>query len=252
MKIVIAGTPISKNRHKCGCRGHKPFAYDPQIKKDMDYVRVQMSNAYNQIWNSENKADVLKATELSEAESFHVVFTFAFPISKNESHGSRNAKLWGFIPYNEKPDNDNLEKFYMDCGTGILWPDDCRIVINESRKYYSENPRTEIEVMVNKSLTLNKKAEDILKVFSPTKLKEFLEDVICFLQFPPERVDEMVEEIQTENKKSFLTTAACFLSEFAEKYGDDLKKIQKFKGLRKDLEEEENFFVSLAKGKFNV
>lgn len=44
------------------------------------------------------------------------------------------------------PDIDNLQKSLLDALNGIVWDDDAKITHIEAWKFYSEKPRTEIEV----------------------------------------------------------------------------------------------------------
>jgi len=147
MKIVIPGTPIAKKRHKCGCRGNKPFAYDPQLKQEMEAVKWEMLSAFDNAINSKNKEIVVEASNLTVAKSFEVTYDFLFPVKKSETKVKRMAKLAGLQPHNIKPDLDNLEKFYTDCATGIFWTDDCQITVMSSKKSYDDNPRTEMEII---------------------------------------------------------------------------------------------------------
>ncbi len=233
MKIVISGNPIGKSRHKCACIGNKPRAYDPQIKNQMQEVKEKMLEAWNSAFDSENKEIVMDASNLAQAESFQVSFTFLFPVPKSGKKGHQNAKLWGFQSHNSKPDFDNLEKFYSDCATGIIWKDDCQVVFNTSKKYYDENPRIEMEIMVKKDLKVHPDAEAVLLVFGPEKLKEFLKDVSAFWPWRASRVDEIVASSEIEGKDKMLVALSALLAEFASKHAEDLKKIQKYK--RKDL-----------------
>jgi Holliday junction resolvase RusA-like endonuclease len=236
MKIVIEGTPIAKKRHRCACRGRKPISYDPQLKEDMENVRFKMTEAFNEVFeNLKTEQPVgyaLEASELTMAKSFEVSFTFMFPPNKSDTLAKRNAKLWGFQSHNTKPDFDNLAKFYADCATGVLWEDDCQVVIGDSKKIYHENPRTEIDIKVKKGLQLNPKAEGVLLIFGPEKLKSFLKDIQAFWPWPACRVDEIreIEEHHRNKQEETLTALAALLIEFGVKYGDELKKIQKFKG----------------------
>ena len=45
-----------------------------------------------------------------------------------------------------KPDVDNYFKSVTDACTGLIWHDDAQVVSETTNKYYSENPRIEIEV----------------------------------------------------------------------------------------------------------
>lgn len=67
---------------------------------------------------------------------------FYFPIPINHRKGT--IKEGDF--YLHRPDLDNLEKFIIDIGTGILYEDDRYIVKIQSEKIYSLQPRTEISI----------------------------------------------------------------------------------------------------------
>lgn len=250
MKIVIEGPPIAKKRHKCACRGRHAIAYDPQIKDEMEDVKLKMLRAWNAAWESGNSEMVRKASNLTKAQSFDVTYTFLFPINKSDTTAQKNAKLWGFQSHNVKPDRDNLEKLYSDCGTGILWTDDCQITFGASKKYYSENPRTEIEIMVKEDLKLSPNVEAVLLVFGPERLKEFLYDIhSSFLYIHPDKIDELLPMSDEPDKEQHFQTLASLLTKFSAKYCNDLKKIQKIKIEDSD---EQDVLKAIEEGEFNI
>ena len=52
-----------------------------------------------------------------------------------------------------KPDVDNYMKTYLDAFNGLLWLDDGQVVDARLRKYYSECPRTEINIKFKRGFT---------------------------------------------------------------------------------------------------
>ena len=52
-----------------------------------------------------------------------------------------------------KPDVDNYAKTYLDAFNGLLWLDDGQVVDLRTRKYYSENPRIEINIKFKRGFT---------------------------------------------------------------------------------------------------
>ena len=50
------------------------------------------------------------------------------------------------IPHTIKPDRDNLDKYGLDCMSKIVFADDCQVYGGEIYKFWSMNPRTEIEI----------------------------------------------------------------------------------------------------------
>ena len=229
MKLTIYGPPIAKQRHRCACVGRRrnhPKAIDLQghTKKA---IQFQMKQAIKKAFASESKEIVMKASELAQVASFDVTLTFLFPIPKSLTRAQKNAKLWGMVTNTDKPDLDNLEKMYLDCLSKVFWNDDSEVVCLQSKKYYSENPRTEIEIMAKKGIAVAPNVESALKTISPTELREFLEDVREFLQWAPERVDELLPQSEEAHVAEEINNIAYALISFADKYSDKLKKIAK-------------------------
>lgn len=68
------------------------------------------------------------------------------PIQKSSSKHQKELKEAGIIRPVQKPDIDNYFKGVTDPLTGIVWEDDNQIVHAEIDKYYSNDPRIEIEL----------------------------------------------------------------------------------------------------------
>jgi len=60
---------------------------------------------------------------------------------------SKSSKLDG-TPHYKRPDNDNLQKMYLDClqMAGNILTDDSIVSEIHAYKVYSKNPRTEIVI----------------------------------------------------------------------------------------------------------
>lgn len=229
MKIVIPGKPIPKARPRVGSRGQWAIVYDPQQREKKE-VKEIITNCISAISSATDKEMQLEVSKLSHNQSLVVTCVFYQSVSDRLTNVAQNAKLWGFEQPIQKPDVDNLLKFYLDCGNGILWHDDSQIISCTGVKKFSKNPRTEIEIMPFKEIKLHPKAEGIMKIFGPDELKEFLRDVWKITALHPSQVDEI-----SDNREIWLTTAARFLSDFAEKHTDRLKKIRKYDGLSDDI-----------------
>lgn len=71
--------------------------------------------------------------------------TARFPIApswtKKKQAAARSGELWPCT----KPDSDNLLKI-LDALNGVVWVDDCQVVVATVRKIYSERPGLTIEV----------------------------------------------------------------------------------------------------------
>ena len=67
-------------------------------------------------------------------------------VQSSVSKKERNLRLSGSHRPVVKPDTDNYIKSTLDGLNGLLWEDDNQIVDLIAHKYYSDNPRVEIEV----------------------------------------------------------------------------------------------------------
>ena len=74
-----------------------------------------------------------------------VVANFDFGIGMPASWSfRRKAKSLG-QPVVTRPDLDNYEKFYLDCGNGILWEDDSQVYFVTKAKKYTNMPKVVID-----------------------------------------------------------------------------------------------------------
>lgn len=227
LKLIIEGDPIAKTRHRCGCRGKYPVAYDPQVKEQMEPMRKLILNWWNKQFDNPESEQAQQAQLLAHSNTFYVTMQFFMPINRSCNPGLANMKLWGLVDCNEKPDFDNLSKFYSDCMTGIVWPDDKMVVCGIAHKVrYSKNPRTEITIMSKKDLTLDERQLSVFKAFSPDDLKEFIKEAyeLSMLLGCNENYFRDNDNIPGE---PFLSEASMLLIKFASKFSDKLKKIAK-------------------------
>lgn len=70
------------------------------------------------------------------------------PIPKSASETLRAQMLSGEVRPTVKPDGDNIAKLVADALNGIAYDDDKCIVDWLSRKFYSDDPRTEITIEI--------------------------------------------------------------------------------------------------------
>lgn len=222
-RLVIPGIPIPWARP--AGRIHR---YDSQ-KKEKEIVRLQLRYAAR-----ENR---YQGHLLDHGEHYAIKLYFYIPVPRSCNTSEKNAKLWGFEVANEKPDVDNLTKFYLDCANGILWSDDKRIIEAHPKKVYSENPRTIIEIMTKQNLSVPSNVEGILRVFGPQQLKEFARNVKQLSYLTEEQINESVAESEKPNKERWLAWTALLLSRFAQAHAEDLKKITKFKDIEIELKQ---------------
>ena len=212
MKLILLGKPVAKARARAYPRGKHIMFYDPQTDLKQD-VRRQFHRFV---------LESVEASALAQAAAFTVDWYFYLPVADSCPAALRNAKLWGFDLPNHKPDYDNLEKFYLDCANGILWRDDAMVIDAGAHKRYSSQPRIEVTIMEKKPIQVKEKIEKIMCTFSPEELKEFMCAVkimsTCFVQH---------EDVPDHSMSGWMSHTARFLCEFARKYANILKKIEK-------------------------
>jgi Holliday junction resolvase RusA-like endonuclease len=69
-----------------------------------------------------------------------------FSIPKSTSKKNKEKMLQGEIRPTKKPDWDNVGKIISDALNEMAYKDDCQIVCATVRKWYSDNPRVEVEI----------------------------------------------------------------------------------------------------------
>ena len=132
MKITIPIEPVSQLRPRATSRGGHTRVYDPpKVKTYKDSVRAFLKD-----YPIKRFSDV----ELDVKAKFYL------PVQKNISKKERERKLSHKVRPCKKPDIDNLQKSLLDALNGIVWDDDAKITHIEAWKFYSEKPRTEIEI----------------------------------------------------------------------------------------------------------
>lgn len=69
-----------------------------------------------------------------------------FPIPKSTSKKKAELMRTKQIPYTNKIDTDNLAKIILDSINNIAYDDDKQVYRLEVEKWYSDNPRVEVEL----------------------------------------------------------------------------------------------------------
>ena len=231
MKIIIEGDPIAWKRPSQGRKGIHVWRYDSQ-KEDKERFQWLMQAQWNNAFDNPTSTIAEEARSVALADVLAVNLTFLFKPNKSDSERLKNAKAWGIIPHKEKPDWDNLAKFVMDCGNGLLWSDDKIVNCSVVRKDYSNKPRTIIEIMTKENLNTDSKTRKILEVFGPEKLNQFVEDVKKFDYLSKASIADHSGEGCGLAKGEWQSRAAMLLAEFAEKHSPALHLINKYKAIR--------------------
>lgn len=211
MKIIIPGIPIPKARHKPCRRGNFIHHYDPQNveKKSLaKFLRSEIEKSY----------DFTKYL----AFTMHILFYFKYP---------KDYFKWIEPIHNCKPDASNCYKFYEDVAIEIFYEDDKQIVEIYAKKLYSDQPRTEIEIMPLEITDVANDVKKVMKIFDPVTLKSILNDVHT-LNIVSQKLDN--GQLQSDYS-NLLTAAASLLVSFSIKYKDRLCKIAKVGEIPCDL-----------------
>lgn len=219
MRIIIEGIPIAKKRFRYTSRGSYIHTYDVQIK-EKESIQTQMI----QMLKKHSQDQPIRTFAITEANYLKVRFVFCLSPSVSEPTSEKNEKLWGFQLPGQKPDIDNLEKFYLDCANGILWKDDKQIIEIYSKKIYGQIPYVQIDIEEKKGLIMEKNASEILKCFSPQELESFLKDAYNIGVFYKE---EIFYSEDIEGKKDFLKNLAHKLSVFIANHDSKIMKVRK-------------------------
>lgn len=141
MKFIIPGEPKAKGRH----RTTKTHSYTPDST-------VLYENWIKQCY--------LQATDKERLEGqieAHIKAFFSIPKSTPKS--KRELMLSGAIRPIKKPDWDNVGKVVCDALNKMAYSDDSGIVTGVVEKWYSDEPRVEVELIQLETPVIEKPAK---------------------------------------------------------------------------------------------
>lgn len=138
-QLVVYGEPFAQKRHKYRTRGRGekplPFVqnYDPSEKDKDNFSKIVQ--------------DERPPKPLAGAIRLHIRCYFAYRKGDYRS-GQYAGQLKPNAPKHKDTgkDWDNCGKFYSDALTGIFFLNDSQVADGSVKKYYSENPRVEIDI----------------------------------------------------------------------------------------------------------
>lgn len=132
MKIVFNIEPKQQERPRATGRGKFIRMYDPpKTAKFKKQLRALATEKYH---------DVPLEGEI------YLKVAFYRKIQKSVSKKEHDRRVSGAHRPIVKPDLSNYLKSFEDALNGIIWADDAMIVHEEIDKYYSDEPRIEVEV----------------------------------------------------------------------------------------------------------
>lgn len=222
MKIYIPGKPIPKKRHRSAIRNNKIMVYDPQ-SSEKNHIRKLISLRKLVASSSPDPEMLENMTNLSNSEFFDVSFIFGLPIPDSSSNSQKNEKLWHLDFPSFHYDLDNFEKMYLDAMIGIFYEDDGQVIKLSSKKLYTKDAFTMIEINPTESIEINEFTEEIMSKISPAELGEFIEDCKKFVEIDV----SCYSDLNIQQQQQLLSSTADLLSEFSSKYLKILKSIDK-------------------------
>ena len=132
MKLIFEIEPVEQARPRATRMGRGIRLYDP---KKVSVYKKQLA----MICKFQYKEEPLDGP-------LRVELGFYRHVQSSLSKKERELRLSGNHRPVVKPDTDNYIKSTLDGLNGLLWEDDNQIVDLIAHKYYSDNPRVEIEV----------------------------------------------------------------------------------------------------------
>jgi Holliday junction resolvase RusA-like endonuclease len=213
MRIVIPGDPVAQSRPRIFRRNGRITAVNT---KGNEKLKVQK---WIRFYQKLHKLEIdLKGAQF---DHFEVEMIFYLQIPLSNSRASKVRKWWGLEAASGKPDLDNMEKFYLDCLSGICFSDDAKVTKLSSRKMYASEPKTIILIKGKKNMAIDEQAEGILTIFDPQILDEFLSMTKTIDTAWPK------EEEYTHADHETICGIAKNISFLAEMYGPFLQKVAK-------------------------
>jgi len=134
IRLTIPGKPVSKLR----ARTFKN-KYTSKIMSCTPKITVDYANFIKQLYVSKYGQHKLEGALRQTVIAY-------FPIPKSTSKKKKILMIENKIRPTKKPDYDNIEKQFSDSLESIAFDNDNSIVSSRFEKYYSENPRVELQL----------------------------------------------------------------------------------------------------------
>lgn len=201
--ITLPGDPGFQSRPKATTVGGHIRMYDPSAL------------AKNSVtWAMELQIPV--DYEITPQDRYIVEIT-AFYKNKATNKNDYNLRTWRKEKLT-KPDLDNIAKFYLDAGNGLLWHDDAQITDLVLKKRYCRFPRIEMKV-INLRPNTHADREKIIRCFS----KDNSDALESFLY----RFGEAIQKFDGDPCDDNLREVTDYLKKYSEGLGKKIAKLQK-------------------------
>jgi Holliday junction resolvase RusA-like endonuclease len=133
IKFTICGEPRGKERARVCRKGLRVFAYTP----------AKTANYENKIRGEYSKN---VGVRFKEKNPLSVKVTAYYKIPEHTPKEWVRKMNAGLILPTKKPDLDNVAKVIFDALNGVCYADDVQVCRTKLEKFYSENPRVEVEI----------------------------------------------------------------------------------------------------------
>jgi len=134
IKFCIYGEPISKGRPRMRIiKGKIPIVYTPSKTRKQEEAFITQAMPFK------------PEKPLVNPLSINVITFFSIPASFSKKQ--KEKAISGYLRPAKKPDIDNIVKSILDSMNKIFYQDDKQVVEMSVKKFYSEAPRTEIEIV---------------------------------------------------------------------------------------------------------
>lgn len=151
-----------------------------------------------------------------ESDRFEVQLTLYFENNEKPTK-EHNKRTWRcYKP--TRPDVDNIAKFYLDAGNGILWCDDDQVVKLSVTKQFDDVPRTIIKVIQERPRNVMQD-EAIMGIFS----KQDARTLDLFLQ----QFKDALAQHDYEPSENSIYEVLSLLKEYTLGIGKKIQKIEK-------------------------
>lgn len=135
MKLILEIEPKPQSRPRFARRGNFTTTYeDKGMKAWRSHCSLLVAKQYT-------AKPILEGALRAKVRFYIKPPQYISKIKKNQQ-----ALLDEVIPVDKKPDIDNYEKALYDSMSGIVFKDDGQIALHDVGKFYSLNPRIEVEV----------------------------------------------------------------------------------------------------------
>lgn len=135
MRLILNIEPKPQSRPRFARRGNFTTTYEDKIMKAWrNQCRLLIANQYM-------GQPILEGALRAKVRFYIQPPQYIAKVKKNHQ-----ALLEEVIPVNKKPDIDNYEKALYDSMSGIVFQDDGQIALHTVGKFYSLNPRIEVEI----------------------------------------------------------------------------------------------------------